>query len=130
MKALLLALAGLSAAHAEPTGTLTLACQGTVTDSMRPDPKSEPISMASSSTSTLKPSPGSMPSEVKILAVNEVTVRFGANARSASDPQFVEWIVGGTIDRLTWDVAAKSSAFDPKTRAPTLARDFFLKCRI
>ena len=130
MKALLLALAGLSAAHAEPTGTLTLACQGTVTDSMRPDPKSEPISMGIVINFDAQTVAGfDAPSEVKILAVNEVTVRFGANARSASDPQFVEWIVGGTLDRTTGDVAAMSSAFDPKTRAPTVKRDFSLKCK-
>jgi hypothetical protein len=47
MKAtMLLALAALSIAQAaEPTGTLTLACQGVVSSSLAPDSKPEPISI-------------------------------------------------------------------------------------
>jgi hypothetical protein len=42
---ILLVLASLSTAHAaEPTGTLTLACEGTVTDNWQADQKPEPIS--------------------------------------------------------------------------------------
>ena len=46
MKAVMLLALGLLAAQAaEPTGTLTLACEGTTTDTVGPDAKPEPISM-------------------------------------------------------------------------------------
>jgi hypothetical protein len=132
MKApMLLVLLTISTAQAaEPTGTLTLACQGTVTDGMQPDPKPEPVSMSITINFNAHTIAGfDAPSELKILDVNEVTIRFGSSVRSVSDRQFVEWIVGGTLDRTTGDVAAMSSAFDPKTRAPTVKRDFSLKCK-
>ena len=44
MKAVvLLALGLLVAQAAEPTGTLTLACEGTMTDTKKPDAKPEPL---------------------------------------------------------------------------------------
>src|SRR5260370_41900288 len=102
---MLLALAALSTAQAaEPTGTLTLACQGTVTDNIKPDAKPEPISMGivlNFTTRTVKGFPHI--GEAEITRVDEVTIVF-----VASHHGHAEWGFDGTIDPVTGDLEAHS----------------------
>jgi hypothetical protein len=102
MKALmLLLLAGLSAAQAaEPTGTLTLACEGTVNDFNRLDDK-VPIStgiIINFATQTVVGLAAPANSSIKILAMDEVTVTFGGGS------SYPDWSIAGSINRVTGDV--------------------------
>ena len=108
MKApMLLALAALSistARAAEPTGTLTLACQGTVTDNIKPDAKPEPISMGivlNFTARTVKGFPHI--GEAEITLMDDVTIVFVASYHGHA-----EWGFDGTIDRVTGDLEAHS----------------------
>jgi hypothetical protein len=105
MKApMLLALAALSISPtqaAEPTGTLTMACQGTTTAMTKTDAKPEPISMGIVVNFTAKTVEGfTYPGAnllVKIYDVDETTVMFAG-------PRGGAWEISGSIDRVTGEV--------------------------
>ena len=98
--------------------TLTLACQGTVTDAVQTDAKPEPVSMGIIVNFTARTvqgfgSPGYKDFPVKITGMNDVTLVF-----SGSDPktptQVTDWGSNGSIDRVTGDVEASSTVFEPE----------------
>jgi hypothetical protein len=105
----LLLLAGLSTAHAaEPTGTLTLACQGTVTIKLRrvPDPYDpDPISMGfivnftnRTVKGTARWGPYLFDDEIPITDSNQDTVVFRGFSK------FLNRTINGSMDRVTGDV--------------------------
>jgi hypothetical protein len=106
----------------ESTGTLTLACEGKVTQP--PDPKPEPASVGiiinfkagTVTWSDLSDLP------LTITRLNEMTVDFGgSNGR---------WTITGSINRLTGATDAISTLMvDPKTRRINLTNDYSLKCK-
>jgi hypothetical protein len=94
----------LTVAAAEPTGTLTLACQGTKTDK---DPntslydKPQPISaglVIDFTNAIIKGFPFN--AEIKITEVTEVAVHFAAYEKIANNTHQID----GGIDRVTADV--------------------------
>jgi hypothetical protein len=121
MKApMLLALAALSTAQAaEPTGTLTLACEGTT----KVGEKLEPISMGIIVDFAARTVhgfgypglSGRFDFPVKITGMNEVTVAFhGSNQTGVS--------ITGSIDRVTGEAEAR-------TQTPDLILRYALKCK-
>jgi hypothetical protein len=121
MKApMLLALAALSTAQAaEPTGTLTLACEGTT----KVGEKLEPISMGIIVDFAARTVhgfgypglSGRFDFPVKITGMNEVTVAFhGSNQTGVS--------ITGSIDRVTGEAEAR-------TQTPDLILRYSLKCK-
>jgi len=107
---ILLALAALSTAQAAEPETLTLACQGTMTDPQKNDDKPTPISMgiivdfANRTVHGFGSNPG-FPSRfefpVKITDMNEANLAFqGSNQIGES--------ITGSIDRVTGDVEARA----------------------
>jgi hypothetical protein len=108
----LLALAGLSistAQAAEPTGTLMLACQGTVTDNSQADPKPEPISMGIIIDFTARTVQGFgsyWPIPIPIDTVTETAVMFmDSHQNGIDDP-----VISGTIDRITGDTEVRGTS--------------------
>jgi hypothetical protein len=104
MKApILLAFLGLATVQAaEPAGTLTLACQGTVTDNISRDAKPEPISMGISfnfTAGTVRGFPHI--GDAEITNVDDVTIVFVASYHGHA-----VWGFEGAIDRVTGDLKA------------------------
>jgi hypothetical protein len=129
MKALiLLALAGLwiSSAHAaEPTGTLTLACKGTVTikSSSGSEYDPDPISMGlivnftnRTVKGTARWGPYLFDNEIPITDANEDTVVFSGFSK------FLGMTIVGSMDRVTGDVLISATEKDR-------AYDYALKCK-
>jgi hypothetical protein len=107
--------------------TLTLACQGTTTSGLE-DAKPEPISMGIIVNFTNRTvqgfgAPGVLDYPIKITAWNDVTVAFlGSHERIGSTTR-------GSIDRVTGDVEATSTATDAKTGNLLMSVRYALKCR-
>ena len=127
MKApILLALAVLSTAQAaEPTGTLTLACNGTMTDMTKTDVKPEPISMgivfdfSARTVAGFASSLADLSPRVEIKAVDEAGVVFaGSLVKNGS------WTINGTVDRVTGALEALESLANGK-----LVASYSLKCK-
>jgi hypothetical protein len=133
MKALiLLALAGLSISTvhaAEPTGTLTLACQGTVTIKFRASYEPDPISMGlivSFTNRTVKGTarwgPYLFDDEIPITNSNEDTVVFSGFSK------FLGMTIHGSMDRVTGDVGMvaieKATEFDYSLKCKPTQRMF------
>jgi hypothetical protein len=123
---ILLALLGLATvqAAAEPTGTLTLACQGTTTMTSMPDAKPDPISMGlilnfTAGTVQGFGHPGVVDFPVKITGMNDVTIAF-----SDSDQKGI-WTITGTLDRVTY-VWANHTA---NTKTNVIVTEYALKCK-
>jgi hypothetical protein len=116
--------------------TLTLACQGTTTDGWE-DAKPEPISMGiivNFTQRTVKGfgSPGLSPGHifdypVKITAWNEVIVVFRGEENLFGGTQ--RHSIMGSIDRVTGDVEATSTATNVKTGNTIISTNYALKCR-
>ena len=105
MKApILLAFLSLATAQAaEPTGTLTLACEGTVADNIKPDAKPKPISMGivlNFAARTVQGFPHI--GDAEITKVDDSRIVFVASY----DDNNVEWGFAGTVDRVTGDLKA------------------------
>jgi hypothetical protein len=112
--AALVVVAGLSptTVNAVEQSKLTLACEGTTTETTMPDAKPEPISMGIIVGHTARTVqgfgyPGYFP--VNITGMNEVTVSFSGSSKGGA------WTINGSIDRVTGDVTASSTVASPKT---------------
>jgi hypothetical protein len=113
-----------SALAAQPTGTLTLACQGTTADFGRPDDK-EPLStgiIINFATQTIVGLDAPSNSSIKILDMDEVTVSFGGGS------SYPEWSIAGSINRVTGDVEATSTLSIAKTHKK-IQTSISLKCK-
>ena len=129
MATALLALTGLLIATAqaadEPTGTLTLACEGAVTIST--SEKSEPISMGiivnfATKTVTGFAYPG-VDTPVKITKFDDVHIAFyGSNTSRLN-------IISGVIDRVTGAVEATVEGPTFQKEFDISMTDYSLKCR-
>ena len=129
---MLLALAALSTAQAaEPTGTLTLACQGTATDKtdLREAAKPEPVSMGLIIDFTTKTVAGFdrvLPSfsagRVKITVVDSTRIGFSGTAGNGA-------AIFGTVDRITGDVEAATEHWNYETNKLQWAKGYSLKCK-
>ena len=131
---MLLALAGLSisaADAAEPTGTLTLACQGTATDKtdLREAAKPEPVTMGLIIDFTTKTVagfervfPSFSAARVEIIVVDKTTVGF-------SGTDGIGGAVFGTVDRITGDVEAATERWNQETNKLKWATGYSLKCK-
>jgi hypothetical protein len=105
---MMLAFLGLATAQAaEPTGTLTLACQGTVTDNMKPDAKPEPISAGmifNFAAGTVQGFPVSAADvATKITHVTETAIQFRGERVGQTAAAFI-----GVMDRVTGDLTGVS----------------------
>jgi len=119
---------GVIIAVAEPTGTLTLACKGTITNSA--DQKG-PFSMSIKLDFTVRTvqgfgTPGLIDIPVRITGINDVTVVFGG-----SGPVFGTSImtINGSIDRVTGDLEATDHLMDAKTRKTLDSTTYALQCK-
>jgi hypothetical protein len=126
MKApILLAFLGLTTVQAaEPTVTLTLACQGTVTDNIEPDAK-QPISMGivlNFTTRTVQGFPHF--GNAEITKVDDGHIVFVASY----DGNNVEWGFVGTIDRVTGDLKAHWMLMNMETGNSRIVA-YSLKCQ-
>ena len=129
MATALLALTGLLIATAqaadEPTGTLTLACEGAVTIST--SEKSEPISMGiivnfATKTVTGFAYPG-VDTPVKITKFDDVHIAFyGSNTSRLN-------IISGVIDRVTGAVEASAEGPTFQKEFGVSMSDYSLKCK-
>jgi len=120
--AALLVVTGMVAQGAEPQ-TLTLACQGTVTEKV-PEAPPEPISMGIIVNFTARTVQGiSSGFPVKITGWDDVIVEFWGSEKLSGSLA----ITVGTIDRVTGDVEAKTTltADNGKTWGRTICT---LKC--
>jgi hypothetical protein len=131
MKApLLLALVALSIATlqaAKPTGTVTLACEGTATDKtdLREPAKPEPVSMGliiDFTTNSVAGFPRFSADRVKIIGVDKTTFGF-------SGTDGMGGTVFGTADRITGDVEATMERWNDETNKLQWATGYLLKCR-
>jgi hypothetical protein len=116
------------------TGTLTLACKGTIVSGI-PDAKPEPFSMSlivSFAAGTVQGfgTPGFSDPPIKITGINEVTVAFGGSTQA---PARVlgnsDWSLNGTIDRVTGEVEASEILTDAQTGKKFASTSYSLKCR-
>jgi hypothetical protein len=127
--------AGLTAQAADTT--LTLACQGTVTDEVK-DTAPEPVSLGIIVNFTKQTVQGigysgeytnvfhpSYP--VEITNANEVTISFGGSYRGV--PGSAEDSVEGVINRVTGDANAHWALLDLKTSKYIRLLRYALKCR-
>jgi hypothetical protein len=130
---MLLALAALSTAQAaEPTGTLTLACEGTATDQkadLREAAKPEPVSMGLIVDFTTNTVAGFervfasfSAARVKIIVFDSTSIGF-----SGTDP--VGATIFGTVDRITGDVEAATEHWNHETNILQWATSYSLKCK-
>jgi hypothetical protein len=108
MKApILLAFLGLATAQAaEPTGTLTLACEGTTTQDTEPDAK-QPISMSlyiDFNARTVGGFGSDATFPIGITDITETIITF--NGGSKAGGKVYSFQIGGTIDRVTGAVEA------------------------
>jgi hypothetical protein len=126
MKApILLAFLGLAAA--EPTGTLTLTCEGTVAD-IKPDAKPEPISMGivfNFTTRTVQGFPHI--GDAEITKADDVTIVFVASYHGSKEVHD-EWGFEGTIDRVTGDLKAHWMLMNMETGNFRMV-SYSLKCK-
>ena len=113
--ALAVMLVGLSTAHAADT-TLTLACQGTVTQN---DAKPEPLSMGVIVDFAARTVHG-FGYPVEITAMDDVIVTFARSTQPTID---------GTIDRVTGDLQATFVMLSMKNNKVLLTNHYLLKCR-
>jgi len=112
---------------AEPE-TLTLACQGTVTNNIKPDAKPEQITMGIVVNFTARTVagftyPGLEESPVVIRDANEVHITFTGSNESGSS------IVAGDINRVTGELWASSMMRDANTSNIVTSTTYSLKCR-
>ena len=113
---------------AEPTGTLTLACQGTVTNNTKPDAKPEQITMGIVVNFTARTVagftyPGLEEFPVVIRDANEVLITFAGSNESGSS------IVAGDINRVTGELWANSTMRDAQTSKIVVSTSYSLQCR-
>ena len=124
---MLLVLAGLSIAQAaEPTGTLTLACEGTTTNTLGPDAKPEPISMSvvvNFTTRTVQGF-GLLDYPVEITAMNDVIIAFGGADKPNSVGQ--RSIISGAVDLVTGELGATSAV---SGTTGSVSTSYSLKCK-
>jgi hypothetical protein len=132
MKApILLALAGLSIAPAqavEPTGTLTLACQGTITDGNSEDAKPEPTArgiIVNFAKRTVQGFDNDMAVPAEVMSVNDVIVVFGGS-RTWGDTSMS---IHGTIDRVTGNLEASETNYDTRHSKFTVVTNYLLKSK-
>jgi hypothetical protein len=120
-----------TAQAAEPTGTLTLACQGTATDKtdLREAAKPEPVSMGLIIDFTTKTVAGFdrvLPSfsagRVKITVVDSTSIGFSGTAVNGA-------AIFGTVDRITGDVEAATEHWNYETNKLQWATGYSLKCK-
>jgi hypothetical protein len=109
--------------------TLTLACQGTTTESLEPDAKKYPVSMGIVVNFTDRTVRGFYLLElleipVKITAANKV-VAFGGQRKSPSTLTSIH----GSIDRVTGDLAATLAVSEAKTSKIYSTTIYAQKCR-
>jgi hypothetical protein len=113
---------------AEPTGTLTLTCQGTTPNTVGPDAKPEPISMGvvvNFTTRTVQGfGSGLLDYPVEITVVNEVIIAFGG----ASKPNNVgqHSIISEAVDLVTGELGLTSSVWGTTGSVST---SYALKCK-
>ena len=128
---MLLALALSTAQAAEPTGTLTLACQGTATDKtdLREAAKPEPVSMGliiDFTTKTVAGFDSVLPSfsagRVKITVVDSTSIGFSGTAGNGA-------AIFGTVDRITGDVEAATEHWSYEANKLQWAKGYSLKCK-
>ena len=128
MVMMLLALALSIAQAAEATWTLTLACEGTTTNTLGPDGKPEPISMSvvvNFTTRTVQGfSSGLLGYPIEITAENEGIIAFGG----ASKPNNVgqHSIISGAVDLVTGELGATSAVWGTTGAVST---SYALKCK-
>jgi len=121
-------LVGLWPAQAANT-VLTLACQGTTKDTTVEGAKPEPVSMGIVVNFTDRTVQGFGLSAVlplKVTEVDDVSVTFSG---SEPKPTVTKWNIYGSINHVTGDVEAISSALDMKTGQSITSTSFALKCR-
>jgi hypothetical protein len=126
MKASIL-LAFLALAAAEPTGTLTLACQGTVTQDTEPDAK-QPISMSivlNFTTWTVQGFPRI--GDAEITKVDDGRIVFVARYHGSKEVHD-EWGFVGIIDRVTGDLKAHWMLMNMETGNSRIVA-YSLKCQ-
>ena len=129
---ILLAIGLSTAVAAEPTGTLTLACQGTTTTKnieMQVDEKPEPISMGIIVDFAARTVDG-FGFLVPITDVGDVTVVFYSSDPGDADAH-MNTTIFGTIDRITGEVrAAKIWVGLANNKSPVdIWTNFSLKCK-
>ena len=112
---------------AEPE-TLTLACQGTVTNNIKPDAKLEQITMGIVVNFTARTVagftyPGLEEFPVVIRGANEVHITFAGSNESGSS------IVAGDINRVTGELWANSTMRDAQTSKIAMSTSYSLQCR-
>jgi hypothetical protein len=135
MKALiLLALAGSlisTVAAAEPTGTLTLACQGTTTNTLEADAKPKPIAMGIVVNFTTRTVQGFgndlLNYPVEITAIKEVIIAFGGANKPNNIGQHS--MISGAIDLVTGELGATSSFWGTTGSPGTISTSYALKCK-
>ena len=114
--AALLVVTSMAAQAAEPTGTLTLACEGTVTITPQTDAKPEPISMGI--IVTTEGAVGGFTNLAHINRFKATTIEFLGNIDG--------WWVEGSIDRVAGDVSATERLSDQGRLL--LKKEYSLKC--
>jgi hypothetical protein len=130
MKApILLVLAGLSVAtaqSAEPSGTLTLACQGTTQWSGEAKPETTSIGIILDfAAGTLEGFGSDVRFPIRITDVTETTIAFNGN--NWNDPKKMHSLsISGTIDRVTGAVEATLAGAMAKK---TWSASYVLKCK-
>jgi hypothetical protein len=112
---------------AEPE-TLMLACQGTVTDNIKPDAKPEQISLGIVVNFTARTVagftyPGLEEFPVVIRGANEVHITFAGSNESGSS------IIAGDINRVTGELWASSTMGDANTSKIVTSTTYSLQCR-
>ena len=135
MKApLLVALVALSITTlqaAKPTGTVTLACEGTATDKtdLREPARPEPVSMGliiDFTTMTVagfeRVFPTFRASQVKIIVVDETNIGFSGTDSGGG-------AVFGQVDRITGNVEALTEHWNQETNKLQWATGYSLKCK-
>ena len=130
MKAPIL-LAFLALAAAEPTGTLTLACQGTATDKtdltevVTPKPVSMGLLLDFRSKTVAgfeRVFPSFSAAQVKIIVVDDTSIGFNGTDGSGG-------AVFGQVDRITGDVEATTEHWNDETNKLQWATVYSLKCK-
>jgi hypothetical protein len=114
---------------AEPTGTLTLACQGTVTNNTKPDAKPEQITMGIVVNFTARTVAGfTYPGLEEFPVVihktaSEVLITFAGSNESGSS------IIAGDLNHVTGELWASSMMRDANTSNIVMSTTYSLKCR-
>jgi hypothetical protein len=129
---MLLLLVGLSIAHAaEPTGTMTLACEGKTHEiTQRRDDKTEPISMGiivDFAARTVEGFGSDATFRIGIEGITETTINFSGSNVGDTRRDYT-YHVNGTIDRVTGAVQAVHST-TPKAAGQTWSTSYSLKCK-